>query len=512
MFKTKLNSNYSCHASSVTVLTLNLVLLIFTSGCTIYIENMSCDPEGEDSVVSLLEANSPHRTYLITYSQLNHRIFPTRLSFAVAVVQAFGAENVDYYTVSKEPHVTTGYHYHMAVRLSKPMRWKTAKDYIVANFGIIVHFSTSGHMYAGAYRYAIKHDTQYVSGNVQQKHPNLDMLSAQWCQAIAANSSFRENASKRRAAADNASPGPSAPKKKKSSSDRIKKGDVAVYCIKNNLRNELQLVKAATERRDAGDRALYDFLISLSRKSRVELVEDAWRFETAKDKIEEEDCDRMKKLVDAQASDCTCQGLWMTLAKDIMDKNKIDHQSFATAIANSLMKGRHKDHNILLHGPGDSGKSFILKPILKVLPLVFKNPANSKYAWMGAEKSNLIFLNDLRWAPLEKKEGFIAWSKFLNLLEGFEEQLPAAMNQQSTMVTIKKKMPIWATSDGPILYWVFNRHEPVTPQHVRENDMMRLRWNTFEFTHVVPKNEKVDCEDCVHCFAKFVLDFANIDQ
>ena len=107
--------------------------------------------------------------------------------------------------------------------------------------------------------------------------------------------------------------------------------------------------------------------------------------------------------------------------------NKINHQFFTTPVSNSLIKGRHKHYNILLHGLGENGKSFILKPILKILPQFSKR--------MAAEKSNMIFLNDHRRAPLEKKTGFISWSKFLNLLEGFEEQLPAAMNQQSAMVT-----------------------------------------------------------------------------
>ena len=51
-------------------------------------------------------------------------------------------------------------------------------------------------------------------------------------------------------------------------------------------------------------------------------------------------------------------------------------------------------------------------------------------------------LYDLSRDPIEKKEGFIPWDKFVNLLEGFEVTLPALMNRFSENVVIKKKMPV----------------------------------------------------------------------
>ena len=85
----------------------------------------------------------------------------------------------------------------------------------------------------------------------------------------------------------------------------------------------------------------------------------------------------------------------VTLAKDILSKKAIDQTAFSTALALSLIVGRHKEYNILICGPGDCGKTYILKSILKILPLVFKNLVNSWFAWLKADTSNLIFLNDL---------------------------------------------------------------------------------------------------------------------
>ena len=82
----------------------------------------------------------------------------------------------------------------------------------------------------------------------------------------------------------------------------------------------------------------------------------------------------------------------------------------------------------MLHGPADCGKTFLLKPVCSLFPNVFMNPASSSFAWMGVEKSNLIFLNDLRWALRGIQDGNIDWQVFLNLLEGHTVSLPAPMN------------------------------------------------------------------------------------
>ena len=101
-----------------------------------------------------MENNVPHRTFLVTYSQLDYRKFPTRLSFGGAVLAAFSANNVNYFVAAKENHETssTGYHHHVAVCIIKPMRWKTAKSYIFENYGATVNFAASSDMDVGAYR------------------------------------------------------------------------------------------------------------------------------------------------------------------------------------------------------------------------------------------------------------------------------------------------------------------------------------------------------------------------
>ena len=93
--------------------------------------------------------NKPCRVYLVTYSKLDHRKFPTRMSFGAAVVEAFDARNVDYFVATKEKHEQTGYHYHVAIQLNKATRWNATKTYLKEKYNVVVNFSTSSSMYAG---------------------------------------------------------------------------------------------------------------------------------------------------------------------------------------------------------------------------------------------------------------------------------------------------------------------------------------------------------------------------
>ena len=109
-------------------------------------------------------------------------------------------------------------------------------------------------MYAGAYRYTTKSDRLALKGNVLKKHPNLDMIGAQWQQAIAANNTFRENANQRRIESAEAS---EEPEKKKKKNNRMKKSDVARFCIDNKIKTETKLMAVSVERRNLGDSYLY---------------------------------------------------------------------------------------------------------------------------------------------------------------------------------------------------------------------------------------------------------------
>ena len=197
--------------------------------------------------------------------------------------------------------------------------------------------------------------------------------------------------------------------------------------------------------------------------------------------------------------------MWLSSAKEVLAQNNIEYENFASAIKNALILGRRKESNILLYGPADCGKTFLLKPAYKILPNVFLNLASSTFGWMGVENSNLIFLNDLRWKPPRSKHSKIEWQDLLNMLEGLPVTLPAPMNSCSKHIELTKTMPIFATSTDKVRYWVNDEKEPQTDRHMLKNNMMDARWNYFKFSHSIPAENKVEVPECTKCWAKFIL-------
>ena len=88
----------------------------------------------------------------------------------------------------------------------------------------------------------------------------------------------------------------------------------------------------------------------------------------------------------------------------------------------------------------------MLKP-LELIYDVLSNPANDKYAWIGADTAEIIVLQDFRWC-----RDSIPWKDLLLLLEGEIVKLLASKNQFSTAVVIKRDTPIFATSESRITY------------------------------------------------------------
>ena len=62
------------------------------------------------------------RQYLVTYSQVDPAIFPTKESFGAALEEEFnagpGIVKVEYWACCREPHANEGFHYHCSLKLT----------------------------------------------------------------------------------------------------------------------------------------------------------------------------------------------------------------------------------------------------------------------------------------------------------------------------------------------------------------------------------------------------------
>ena len=77
-----------------------------------------------------------------------------------------------------------------------------------------------------------------------------------------------------------------------------------------------------------------------------------------------------------------------------------------------MINGRGKGRNVMIIGPANCGKTFILKPLCDIFN-AFVNPASGTFSWVGVEEAEIIFLNDFRWS-----ERIIPLQDLLRLLEG----------------------------------------------------------------------------------------------
>ena len=231
----------------------------------------------------------------------------------------------------------------------------------------------------------------------------------------------------------------------------------------------------------------------------VKLINTTWEMENVWIKRERANKTRMQILQDCLDTDCVpnCHEQWYALAKATLERNSIEATAFASAIRVLLKRGRGKHRNILLTGPTNCGKSFLLTPIMRVFR-TFANPAQSSFAWIGVEKAEAIFLNDIRWT-----DKLIPWNNFLQILEDAEVRLSVPKNHCPEDIRFTRDTPIFATSIGTI------RKYTAGVVNEMETQMMDSRWKVFKFTVQLQESDIIELEPCTHCFAKLVFDHSS---
>jgi len=437
-----------------------------------------------------LHPRAVRKTYLITYSQANRILFPTRESFGqkIAVLFEKGDSKVKVvqWACCLENHQNGGDHYHMAIKLSAAKRWKSVKDALAKDSGIQVNFSNKHDNYWTAYQYISKSDQNVFHS---RNHPNLQSASAP------RTSECVKAIRKKRAMSSSTKTNDGSNRSSSAKTKKLSNLDVSEFITKNKIKNEEELYAVAHAQKEEGNKDLAHFLLSRSQKALTDLFESTKRFEKATETVQRSKMTRMEIVERAAENEqCVCNGDWLTCAWQVLVNNAVHPFVFADRVRTLLSAGRGKLRNIIITGPANCGKTFMLRPIEKLFK-TFSNPANDKYGWVGADKAEVIFLNDFRWSS-----ELIQWNEMLLLLEGHTVHLPAPKNHFASDVCIDEDTPIFATSKSAIKY--IGRYNSTDEQ---ENEMMAVRWHTFQFTKQISVDEQKDVEPCAKCFAKLLL-------
>ena len=181
------------------------------------------------------------------------------------------------------------------------------------------------------------------------------------------------------------------------------------------------------------------------------------------------------------------------MRRKILHNNSISLEFFRTAVKDLLVNGRGKYKNIMLTGPANFGKTFLLNP-LTTINNIFSNPATGTFAWVGVDKAECIFLNDFHWSPQ-----LVPWHDFFLLLEGQTVHLPAPKSHFSKDIAVKSDTPIFCTTKYPILFLKNGVLDQL------ETEMMKVQWNLFELSYVIPRESQRVITSCWKCFSDLIL-------
>jgi len=433
-----------------------------------------------------MSPRSVRKTHLITYSKADLKKFPSRETFALAVTDSFkiGTSNIAVvqWVCCREKHKTSdAMHYHPALKLSAIKRWKGVKDKLRDDYGIEVLFSDKHDSYYSAYKYVTKEDTEFIKS---ENHPDLCEVGSPPTKKCLSACRVKRKSQNDEGKRSSSGAG--------SSKKRLSNLDIAELITERGFRDADQLGALAEQQRKEGKKDLAQYLMNRSSKRLDEIFESAWKMSEAEVNIKRRD--RLRIDVIREASTKACGGEWLRCVMEILRNNSIHSVVFAHTLRELILKGRGKNRNIMLIGPTNCGKTFLFTTVQSLFDC-FSNPSNDKYAWVGIEKAECIFLNDFRFNP-----ELISWKEFLSLLEGQLVHLPAPKNHFAKDICLERDTPVFATGKDRIKF--IGRYNYVDE---KETGMMDSRWHYIEMTHQIPKENQKNILPCCSCFSKLVL-------
>lgn len=420
----------------------------------------------------------------MAYSRADVEKILTREAFAEKLLLGWMEMTVKVvqWVVAKELHADAGVsesnsHYHMAMKLEKRSCWFCL--FLDERYGLRVNFSTVHNTYYSAYKYTTKEDEFCVHSD---GHPDLSNAPPPRTEkAISAN--------KRKAV------GRTGGNKKK------RKRGLSVYEVAQsiqtkNVQSRLQLLTIAASQNREGKTELAEFICNSCGKAVGDCLAIAQELATAEAKYERSQKTRIQLLHESYSAECIadCKGKWLEAAVNLLNRNEISVSVFSQAVLTLLEKRRGKYRNLFIHEVANCGKSFMFAPLKRIYG-TFCNPATGTFAWVGAEETEIIMLNDFRWKP-----SIIAWADMLLLLEGDKVHLPAPKNFSKRDIELSKDTPIFATSNAPIVYI-----KGGSVCHAN-TEMMNVRWRFFRFWRQIPPAAQLQLIPCGHCFSKLILD------
>ena len=298
---------------------------------------MSVDDSFTDQIdlSETLHVREQRRAFLITYSQADLEKVPNSMRFAEIVLQAFNeggsSRKVVQWCCCMEDHADGGKHYHLAILFSGSRRWSSIKNAVRQVHGILLHFSCQHVGYVAAYRYVIK-DKSIETVLHSPEHPDIEIIKHPPTKdAMKGNSS---QAKKRKLEGECSS-------EKQGKPPRLSNSEVCTFMVKNNIKSKNQLMCITNQRAATGENDLHSFIVNKNPKSLADLISTTWEIENAPQVFERSNKSRISVVQSYALAACstTCNGSWLTCARELVRRNNINPYVFANVLRQCITKG-----------------------------------------------------------------------------------------------------------------------------------------------------------------------------
>lgn len=330
-----------------------------------------------------IDSQCVQKTYLLTFSNMDPATAPTRQGILDVTLQTFDAAgygsdvSVTHACVFREPHSNGQWHFHVAVALSVPCRWRGwQKEFVKAGF--TPHFANIAvHDHSQHRRMQYAHMLRYLWLPSEKKGlSTLDKDPLLWCSGgqkhpplLDAVNGVLDSAAVEEKAAERFLQRWSAGKR-----GPCKFTDLELWPIVKELRltadDPVLLPKLLQHGRRCGNERLLNYLFRTGNTIR-EKVAMCCALESCDQVIADSQTTTWKRVTAALNQQCCCDRTWAPAAREILRNNEIHEGELCKRLRQALMLGMQKKTDaICFTGSGNEGKSFILKPLSAIFERV----------------------------------------------------------------------------------------------------------------------------------------------
>lgn len=404
---------------------------------------------------------------------------------------------VEKLVVFREAHGTGDVHYHVALKLSRSLRFRAAKAALRERHSLASHWSCTHTQFFSAIRY----------GHIpSETKPNVDQEPYSWTADGRALDLYAESqepfmakAWKRRRE-ENDKKAATGEKKTRATFTKL---DLTALVLDQGLQTKAAVMEYS---QDNGSAAMQVFVHQNQRKLK-DFLEDASEWAAAREVAcseRESAWDRLCRMADTQCSrgdSCT----YASCAAEVFDQNKdiLSKEALAFALRGIIIKGPSKTTRTpLIVGSTNTGKTTLILPFDKLFGFkhVFHKPAlGSKFALRNIMKDKHFLLwDDFR--PVQYAQDTVPTATQLSLFTGlpFEVQVSQSFNDGNVDFEWRHGAVVTAKEEG-----LWSPCRGVTEEDVRH---LQSRFEVFRCTTSVKRMRDVD--GCACHMSKWIRDGA----